>query len=299
MTDARPDWLMRQFPFEPHYHDLGGYRMHYVDEGRGPVVVMLHGNPTWSFFFRRVIESLSDRFRVIVPDHIGCGLSDKPADYEYTLASRIRDVRTLIDHLKLEDVSLVVHDWGGAIGFGWAVEQPARVRSLVVMNTAAFLGGKAPWRIRVCGWPVVSSLAVRGLNAFAVAATYMACAKRERMTADVRAGYLWPYDSIDHRRAVHQFVRDIPLTPRVPSYSVIRSIEERLALLAEKPMMIAWGMRDFCFTPWFLEQWKRRFARAEVHEFQNAGHYLLEDAHEEVVPLIGRFLDRHQSPLTK
>ena len=100
MTDARPDWLKRQFPFAPHYLDLGGYRMHYVDEGRGPAVVMLHGNPTWSFFFRRAIESLSDRFRVIVPDHIGCGLSDKPAVYEYTLASRINDVRRLIDVLE-------------------------------------------------------------------------------------------------------------------------------------------------------------------------------------------------------
>ena len=263
--------------------------MHYVDEGNGPAVVMLHGNPTWSFYYRELIKGLCDGFRVVVPDHIGCGPSDKPQVYDYTLATHIDNLAHLIDHLGLDEVTLAVHDWGGAIGFGLGVRRPELARRFIVFNTAAFIG-PCPWRIRLCGWPLFGDLLVRGLNAFARCATRMACVKRERMTKAVRRGYLLPYDSFANRIATLRFVRDIPLTPSVPSYPVIEQIESSLVQFTDRPMMILWGAKDFCFNDWYLEQWIARFPEAAVHRFDDAGHYVVEDAHERIVPLIREFL---------
>ncbi len=153
--DPRLARLGELYPFASHYVDVGGYRMHYVDEGVGPAVVMLHGNPTWSFHYRELIKGLRDTYRVIVPDHIGCGLSDKPQEYPYTLSTHIDNVERLIDRLNLESVTLAVHDWGGAIGFGWAARHPSSVRDLILFNTAAFLVDSCPLRLRICRWPVI------------------------------------------------------------------------------------------------------------------------------------------------
>ena len=278
------------YPFTAHYLDVIGARLHYVDEGAGSPVLMLHGNPTWSFYYRELIKGLRDRHRVIVPDHMGCGLSDKPQDYPYTLATHIENLERLIDHLQLTDVTLAVHDWGGPIGFGWAARHPERVCKFIVLNTAAFLGGRIPFRIRICRWPVLGDVLVRGLNGFARAALYMACCRPGGMTPEVRRGYLRPYDSVAHRIAVQCFVRDIPLSPRVPSYAVLRQIERALPLFRDHPMLILWGMKDFCFTPRFLDQWKERFPDSAVHRFPDAGHYVVEDAHERILPLVRGFL---------
>lgn len=274
--------------------------MHYLDEGSGQPLLMLHGNPTWSFYFRDLVKGLRDRYRVIVPDHIGCGLSDKPRQYPYTLSTHIDNVERLVDHLGLSEVTLVVHDWGGPIGFGWAVRHPNRVSALTVFNTAAFLDGETsrsklamPFRIRVSGWPVLGTMAVLRFNAFARAATRMAVHHHERMTPEVRRGYLLPYDTPNHRIAVLCFVRDIPFTPRVPSHRVFQEIESGLAQFRDRPMAIFWGMRDFCFTPKFLGEWVRRFPEAAVHRYDDAGHYVIEDAHERVVPAMRQFLSRN------
>lgn len=269
--------------------------MHYVDEGDGPVLVLCHGNPTWSFYFRNIIRGLRDRFRVIAMDHIGCGLSDKPQDYPYTLATHIRNLGLLLDHLELKEFSLSGHDWGGAIAFGWATANPQRVRKLVVFNTAAFLSTdsrilRTPFRIRLCGWPIVGEVAVRALNVFSLAALRMAVVDRTRITPEVAAGYLAPYDSYANRVGVLRFIRDIPNRPGVPSLPVLQEIEAKLPALQEKPMIIVWGARDFCFNDVFLNEWRRRFPNAEVHRFADAGHYVLEDAHEHIVPRLGEFL---------
>lgn len=291
-SDPRLLPIHRLYPFRSRFLTIDGLRMHYVDEGQGPPIVMLHGNPTWSFYYRELLSALRERHRVIAPDHLGCGLSDKPQHYPYTLDTHIRNVERLITHLDLHDVTLAVHDWGGAIGFGWATRHPDRVRRFVVFNTAAFLGGRMPWRIRVCRWPVVGEVLVRRLNGFARSALVMACARRERMTPEVRQGYLLPYDSYANRVGLLKFVRDIPMSPRVPSHAVIRSIENRLSVVADRPMLICWGLRDFCFTESFLDQWIERFPGAAVHRFADAGHYVVEDAHDRIVPLVAEFAGR-------
>ncbi len=277
------------YPFESHYIELGGPRMHYVDSGRGPAVVMLHGNPTWSFYYRDLIRGLCDECRVIAPDHVGCGLSDKPQDYPYALATHIDNLERLIDHLGLDQITLAMHDWGGAIGCGFVVRQPQRVRRLIVFNTAAF-PGRTPLRIRACRLPIFGPIAVRRLNAFARTAAWMACKNRSRMTPDVRAGYLLPYDSRANRVAILRFVQDIPAGSSHPTYPLIRSIEAGLTELRDRPMLICWGMRDFCFTARFLDGWIERFPEAEVHRFAEAGHYVVEDAAEAILPLVRSFL---------
>ncbi len=270
--------------------------MHYVDEGAGSPIVMVHGNPTWSFYFRELIKGLSDRHRVIAPDHIGCGLSDKPQSYSYTLETHIDNLERLMERLDLGDVTLAVHDWGGAIGMGWAVRHPQLIRRFIIFNTAAFLGGETPFRIRICRWPILGDIAVRGLNAFARAAIHMACAKRERMTPAVREGYLAPYDSFANRIAILRFVRDIPLTPSAPSYSVLKQIEAALPTFQDRPMTILWGMKDFCFTEQFLKGWIARFPSAAVHRFEDASHYVVEDAHDRILPILNDFLDHKTEP---
>jgi haloalkane dehalogenase len=289
-----------EYPFRSQWFDLAGVRMHYLDEGRaeGPVVVMLHGNPTWSYYYRHLIVALADRYRCIVPDHIGMGLSDKPDDeqYEYTLARRVTDLEALLEHLQIrERAALVVHDWGGMIGMAVAVRRPERFDRYVVMNTAAFTlpdGVAPPWQLEVCRMPVLGALAVRGLNLFA-RATVRKCVGRWLPRA-VRKSYLAPYNSWKNRRAVLRFVQDIPLTPSDPSYAFSTHVAARLGTLANRPMMIAWGLRDFVFSPPFLQEWRDRFPDAEVHTFQDAHHLVLEDARDEIVPLVREFLSRKQ-----
>ena len=282
------------YPFEGRYLDLGGVRMHYLDEGRGEAVVCVHGNPTWSFYYRRLVDALRGSQRVVVPDHIGCGLSEMPGDerYRYTLARRVDDLEALIDHLELEDLTLVVHDWGGAIGFGWAVRHPERVRRLVILNTAAFhlpAAKRMPWQLSLVRDTPLGPLLVRGLNAFARGATRSACT-RVRMSRELRDAYCAPYDSWAARRAVLRFVQDIPLRAGDPADEPLSHIEAGLAALADRSALILWGARDFVFDHHFLAVWRRLLPAAEVHEFSDCGHYVLEDAAEEIIPLVRRFL---------
>lgn len=287
-----PEWLQAIYPFTPRSLTFNGVRMSYLDEGKGPVVLMLHGNPTWSFFYRNLVERLRSRFRVIVPDHIGCGLSDKPQSFPYTLATRIDAVTHLVDSLSLANVNLVVHDWGGAIGMGWATTHAERVRRLVIFNSAAFPGGRCPWRIHVCRWPILGAFGVRRLNLFSRAALWMATARPLSIPVDVRRAYLFPYGTYADRIAVHEFVRDIPLQRNARSYATLARIAADLPHLRDRATLLCWGMRDFCFTPWFLDRWQQYFPAAEVHRFDDAGHYLLEDAGEAIVPIVERFLTR-------
>lgn len=289
---ALPLELGELYPFRSRYLALPGGRMHYLDEGprEGLPVLMLHGNPTWSFYYRELVRGLSDRYRVIVPDHLGCGLSDKPQGFGYRLADHIANVRLLIERLGLARLALVVHDWGGAIGMGVAVEQPELFRRLVVFNTAAFLAPRMPALLKVARLPGLGAAMIRGLNAFARGALATCVVHRERLTPAVRRGYLLPYDSWANRVATLRFVQDIPMDPRHPSHPVLAGIEARLPRLAGVPMQIIWGRHDFVFDDHFLGEWRRRFPAARVEVVEDAGHYVVEDAYERIVPWLARFL---------
>lgn len=252
---------------------------------------MLHGNPSWSFYYRNLALLLQENYRVIVPDHLGCGLSDKPQHYPYHLENHIDNVDHLLHHLQVKDLSLVVHDWGGAIGMGYAVRYRQHIQSLIILNTAAFRSSHIPWRIKICRTPLLGSLLIRGFNAFAGAAIHMAVTKK--MDAEVVQGFLKPYDSWQNRIATLRFVEDIPLTEKDYSWETIKGIEEKLSLFVKTPMLIGWGGKDFCFNDHFYEEWQRRFPQANCHYFKDAGHYVLEDAFDEIGPLVVEFLEKN------
>jgi haloalkane dehalogenase len=287
------------YPFRGHFLPLrGGLRMHYLDEGPedGETVVMVHGNPTWSFFYRELVLRLRGKRRCIVPDHVGMGLSDKPGDdrYDYTLASRVDDLEALIAAVApAGPVSLVVHDWGGMIGTAWAVRHPERIRKLVVMNTAAFplpASKRFPAPLALTRTPL-GALLVRGGNAFARTAARV-CVQKGALPAEVRRAYTAPYRSWADRIATLRFVEDIPLRPSDRAYAVVADTEKKLGLLADKPMLLAFGLRDFVFDRHFLADWEKHFPRAEVRRFEDAGHYVLEDERDVLLPAIEAFLDR-------
>ncbi len=284
------------YPFTSNWLDFDGLRYHYLDEGprNAPVVVMLHGNPTWSFYYRTLIPAISRGHRVIVPDHMGCGLSDKPQDYTYTLARHIQNLEHLVGHLNLSHITLVLHDWGGPIGMGYAVRHPKNVVRFVVFNTAVSAAGipALPKRIKLCRIPVFGDVVVRGLNGFAVGALIFATSQPDRFRPSIRRGYLAPYNSWSNRIAVHRFVQDIPIEGDHPTLGTVAEIEGGLACFRQHPMLIIWGADDFCFsTHDFLPDWRRHFPQAKIHVLDNSGHYVVEDAYERIIPLMLEFLE--------
>ncbi len=287
------------YPFKSHFIEINGSKYHFLDEGTGDPVVMLHGNPTWSFYFRNLVKGLSSQFRNIVPDHIGCGLSDKPNihQYDYRLKSRVNDLENLLDYLGInKKMTLVLHDWGGMIGMAYALRHPERIHRFVIMNTAAFLlpaGKVLPIRLRLIrNIKPLATLAVLGLNIFAVGALFMASYKG--LKKDVKSGLIAPYNSWNSRIATLKFVQDIPVREKDPSYRLAKYVDDNLHRLNHIPMLILWGVHDFVFDVDFLLEWRRRFPDAKVNTFKDAGHYVLEDAEDRIIPIVKNFLKCHR-----
>jgi pimeloyl-ACP methyl ester carboxylesterase len=287
----RRDGFREEYPFSSHWLRVGDETLHYVDEGNGPTLLMVHGNPTWSFAWRRLIGALSTSYRVIAIDHLGCGFSQKPQKRDtYTLENHVRRLEALVRTLQLQDITLFGHDWGGAIGMGCAGRHPDRFQRFVLMNTAAFHSRQIPMRIAACRIPALGRLGVQGLNLFARMALRMAVQKP--LTAAARLGFLAPYDSWQHRIAVYEFVRDIPLRPAHRSYRTLTRIENGLSQFDKHPMLLIWGMQDWCFTPAFFNEFCQRFPMAEQLPVSDAGHYVFEDAYQEILPAIREFLQK-------
>ncbi len=288
------------YPFTPKRLEVRpGIVMSYLDEGPrdGEVVLMLHGNPSWSYYWRHLVLGLKDRYRCIVPDHIGMGLSDKPADkdYRYTLQSRVEALTRLLDTIGIDGpVTLAVHDWGGMIGFGWALTHEAQVRRLLITNTAAFplpAAKPLPWQLKLGRDMKLGALMIRGFNAFSAGAARDGVVRR--MPDDVRRAYEAPYDSWANRIATLRFVQDIPLSDADPAWTLVSTAAKRLPAYADRPAFIGWGLRDFVFDHHFLEGFRSALPQAEAHAFEDAGHYVLEDKHDVLVPAMRRFLDAH------
>ncbi len=291
------DWRAL-YPFRSRFLAVNGRRMHYVDEGRGAPLVMVHGNPTWSFFFRSLIAGLSGRFRCLAPDHIGCGLSERPAPrgYGFRLADRVADFTAWMEQVVPEEpVTLVLHDWGGMIASAWAVGRPERISRLVVLNTAAFCKPEEKPLPRVLALlrrhPRTAAVLVCGLNLFTRGAAHTATARG--LSPAARAGLLAPYRGGWKRRiALLRFVLDIPLSPADPSWPTVAAVDRAVGRLQTKPLLLLWAERDFVFDGDYLAEWRRRFPAAEVHTFPDAGHYLLEDEPVAALTRIADFLSR-------
>jgi len=286
------------YPFTGRYFERPGGRLHYLDEGASEPILMLHGNPTWSFYYRNLILALRDNYRCIVPDHIGCGLSDKPPEtlYDYSLKSRIDDLDALLDQLSLrENLTLVLHDWGGMIGMAYAARHPERIKRLIVSNTGAFPlppSKRLPWSLRLGRNTRLGAWLILKKNAFCRAAARR-CVARRALAPEVRAKYLEPYDTPEHRVAVLKFVQTIPLKPSDPGFDIVCDTAASLPKFRDMPTLLLWGMRDFVFDKHFLAEWQRHFPHANTYTWPDCGHYLLEDATDEVIMRIREFLTKH------
>lgn len=289
------------YPFESHFINVRGHRLHYIDQGTGQIIVMLHGNPTWSFYFRNIIKGLSPQFRCIAPDHIGCGFSDKPSsgqkkeEYSYTLTDRIKDLDFLIKNIvpcECKKINLIIHDWGGIIGLGWALNNLHRIDKIVITNTAGFLLPESKtfspvlWMIKYLTPLAVP--AVLGLNLFAKGSSFLG--PNKKLSVKVRRGLTAPYNCWKNRIATLRFVQDIPITSKDLSWPIVNNIDQNLTKLNKDKLLLLWGGKDFIFDLNFYNEFKLRFPGIRSKLFQNAGHYLFEDEPIHTLKLILSFL---------
>lgn len=295
------------FPYPSQTLRVGNHALRYVDVGPPKdiastsktdlTILCVHGNPTWSFYYRRVIEQFSGRSRVVAIDHLGCGRSEKPTaeDFPYTMAAHRDNLIQLIDELDLNNVVLLAHDWGGAIGLSAAHARLDRLRAVILLNTAAFPPPYMPLRIAACRWPIVGTPAVRGLNLFARAAITMAMS-RSKLTAEARDGLLAPYNNWKNRIAIDRFVHDIPLHRSHPTLATLRDLEASLPDFANTPVQLIWGMKDWCFRPECLRRFQAVWPHAFTAELPTTGHYVMEDSPEETLATMESFLEKLGMP---
>jgi haloalkane dehalogenase len=282
------------YPFESNFINVDGHQYHYIEEGRGEPVVLIHGNPSWSFYYRKLIPKLSSRFHCIAPDHIGMGYSDKPSDkdYQYTLEQRVKDLEVFLEAKGItKNVTLILHDWGGIIGMSYARRHPDRIKKIVLLNTAAFLlpeTKKFPLMLKLLRTSP-GAFAVRAFNAFSAGATRIGV-KRTKMPAEVRRAYTAPYNTWKNRIGTLRFIQDIPLKKGDSGYDYFEDLQNHLHLFKNTPVLIAWGLKDIVFDEHVLNRWNDYLPNAEVYRFEDCGHYILEDAQDEVGKLIVDFL---------
>jgi cis-3-alkyl-4-acyloxetan-2-one decarboxylase len=267
------------FPFEPRYFEAGDVRIHYVDEGprEAPTLLFVHGNPTWSYMWRRPIAALSGQGRRCVAfDHMGFGRSDKPPHLgRYSLQAHIEHARRLVEQLDLSDVTLVAHDWGGPVGLGAMLDHTDRLSGTVLINTWAWeLPSFVPPFIREFRTEGLGEILVLGGNLF-VESIPGGMANRETDPVMMDA-YRAPFPDYWSRVGMLAFQRDIPFTERDRSAALMGSIHDRLQRL-DTPVTLVWGMRDPVFQPVFMDQWRDLFPDARVVELEDAAHFVPED----------------------
>jgi len=284
------------WPFAPHYYVSNGTEMHYVDEGQGEPIVLVHGHPTWRYLYRQFIPPLTRHHRCIVPDHMGMGKSSVPlAPYPYRLQHHIANFEALMLHLDIRDSTLVLHDWGGPVGLGFAIRHPARIKRLILMNTWAF----APWP----GGPFPRLLELirseRGEKFVLERHGYLEPALRgttyhvEHLTTTVMEAYRAPFSTPASRLALLCWSRDIPTHVSDPSYAMMQQIEDGLAQFARTPVLLLWGMRDPVLGEPVLRLWQKVFPQAMTHTVEDASHFVPEDVPEGLVKWITAFLVAH------
>ena len=291
-TISSPASWLREYPFQSRWLDLGGYRLHYFAEGNGAPLLMVHGNPTWSFLWRHLARELRFAYRPIAMDHVGCGLSDKPRNLTYSLPIHVAHLVRLIDHLDLENVTLFAHDWGGPIGLRALLARRERFSRIVLFNTGAFPPPYIPWRIRACRTPVVGKIAVQGFNLFARAAQTMAVHEPHSISEVARRGLISPYDNWQNRQAIFEFVKDIPTSSQHPTWKYLDELERSLPDLADLPVQLIWGMKDWCFQPSCLDRLQKHWPHAEIERIDDAGHWVTEEAQKRVLDVVTDFLNR-------
>ncbi len=277
-------------PFQSRFVSVAGYRMHYIDEGTGPVVLCLHGNPTWCFLYRNVVRELRGSFRVIAPDFLGCGLSDRTPGVRFKAVDRINQLEEFVDALGLTKFSMLMHDWGGPLGTGFMLRRLDSIERIVYLNTTLTETESLPPIIKLAAMPVVGKALTRHTATFVKLTTSMGAYKK--LTPDVKEGYLAPYINRRQRDAIWDFVDDIPFDTDHPTYSQMVEIAAGLPEVARKPVKIIWGLRDPCFHREMLSKVAAHFPQADILEIADASHLVLDDAPQVAIPAIKEFFSR-------
>jgi haloalkane dehalogenase len=278
----RPSWLPESlFPYQSRFQDVDGCRVHYVDEGQGPVLLLLHGNPTYSFLYRKVIHGLRDRFRCVALDYPGFGLSTARPGYDFRPASHSKVVEGFVEALGLLDITVMVQDWGGPIGLGLAGRRPELMRALVIGNTWAWPADAPSTRrfSKIMG-SIVGQLAIKRFNFF-VNVIVPAGVKRGKLPREVMDAYRGPFLRRESREPVALFPKEI-----LASHEYLAQVERGLAALAKLPCLIAWGDADIAFKEAERERFESLFPRHRTHILRGAGHYIQEDAGDEIAQVI-------------
>jgi haloalkane dehalogenase len=281
-ADARPAWLPTDlYPFESRFVDIDGARVHYVDEGNGPPLLLLHGNPTWSFLYRQLIEGLRDRFRCIAPDHPGFGLSRPAPGYRFRPAEHADVLEKLILQLDLKGVTMMVQDWGGPIGLAVATRHPERFSAFVIGNTWAWPKSDPATRVfsRLLGGPIGRYLILR--RNFFVERIIPSGVRLRKLPDAVMDAYRGPFRTPESRRPAHVLPREI-----LASRPFLAEIEGRLPALADRPALLVWPTKDFAFREPERKRWEELFSEHRTVLLEGAGHYIQEDAPEEIVAAI-------------
>jgi len=288
MSDT--SWIDRdEYPFASHYFQTPAGKLHYVDEGKGQTIVMLHGNPTWSFLYRNLIKHLSPQYRCIAPDHLGFGLSDKPTEWSYLPADHADNLAALIDHLGLKNITLVLQDWGGPIGLHYAINHPDNVARLIVMNTWAWPVNHDPHFLMFSmfmGGPIGRTL-IRKRNFFAGTFMRAAFGDKNKLSKEAHEHYLRALPTADARKGCYTFPKQI-----VASTSWLKWIWNNVPLLRDKPALFVWGMEDVAFREKELKTWLRAFPQARIVRLLRVGHFVQEEAPEELAVAVEDFFAR-------
>ena len=277
-------------PFQSRFVTVAGHKMHYVDEGSGPVVLCLHGNPTWCYFYRNLIRELRGSFRLIAPDFLGCGLSDRTPGKKWKAIDRINQLEEFVTTLGIDRFSIVMHDWGGPLGTGFMLRRLDKVDRIVYLNTTLTETEALPGFIKIAATPVIGKFFTRHTDTFVRLTTSMGAFTK--LTPEVKEGYRAPYTTRQRRDAIWDFVEDIPFDASHPTYQEMVDIAAGLPKVAEKPVKIVWGLQDPCFHREMLSKVAAHFPKAELLEIPEASHLVLDDAPKIAIPAIQEFLSR-------
>jgi haloalkane dehalogenase len=283
----KPDWLdIQEYPFEPQYFNIDGQRLHYIDEGHGPTILFVHGTPSWSFDYRHLIKALRPSYRCVAIDHIGFGLSDKPEQYDYTTQHHSRTLEQFMLQLDLKDITLVVHDFGGPIGFDVAIKHPDRISGFVIFNTWMWSSAADPDFIkfsRVLRSPLLPFL-YRYLN-FSPRFILPQSFGDKKLSRKLLKQYTRPFSKPSERNGALAFVRSL-----LHDQDWFESLRQQRDIISQKPALILWGMKDKVIGPQHLEKFKSVFSSAHIIPLLTCGHFPQEEEHEVVVREVQNWL---------
>lgn len=283
-----PNWVnQEEYPFTPKQFSLPIGTMRYVDQGAGEPIVMVHGNPSWSFEFRELIKHFSKTNRCIVPDHIGFGLSDKPVNWDYLPAHQAENLEALLESLDLKNITLVVGDWGGPIGLSYAIKHPERIKQIVVTNTwmwptnndwyyqgfSGFVGG------------AIGRWLIRRHNFFAKTVIKSVYGDKSKLTPEIHRHFLMPLAQPVERKGNWVLPKQI-----IASSEWLAGLWAQREVLESKVKLVAWGMKDIAFREKELNHWIKHFPQARVVRYPDAGHFLAEEKPDELIEEIAALL---------